>query len=373
MAKSSNPLFPVMVFSKVNLRRYLRDPLALFFTVVFPLIFLFVFGGLFGGGSGASFRVAIVNESDSQFSKTFVEDAKNNTKFLKVDQEATTLDKAKEKMNRGELDATIVLPADFGQVSDKGYPRGQAEVQYTQNNQQAGQTLTAILVGQFKELNRQFVAPSDEPFKAVSIQTNDRSLNQFDYTFAGLLGFSLLGLGIFGPVNVFPELKRAGVLRRISTTPIKVWQYFTSNVVTQVVIGLAAIAVQFLVAIFVFHLNLVGNVLELILFIALSIIMLLGIGLAIGGWAKNARQAAPLTNLIVFPMMFLSGTFFPRFLMPEWLQNLSAFFPLTPIIDGIRLISTEGKHLIDILPQLGIIGAWLVVVYIIAFRVFRWD
>jgi ABC-2 type transport system permease protein len=371
MAKS-NPLFPVGVFAKVNLRRYLRDPLALFFTVVFPLIFLFIFGGLFGGGGGASFRVALINQSDSQFAKTFVDQSKD-IKFLKIDQDATTLDQAKEKMKRGELDAAIVLPAGFGDVSDKGYPAGQAEVDYTQNNQQAGQTLATILEGQFKEINRQFVQPADEPFKVVSVQTNDRALNSFDYTFAGLLGFSLIGLGIFGPVNVFPELKRAGVLRRISTTPIKVWQDFTSNVATQVVIGLAAVTIQFLVAIFVFHLNLVGNVFELILFIALSIIMLLGIGLAIGGWAKNARQAAPLTNLIVFPMMFLSGTFFPRFLMPEWLQNISAFFPLTPVIDGIRLIATEGKHLIDIAPQLGIIGLWMVVVYFVAFRVFRWD
>jgi ABC-2 type transport system permease protein len=104
-----------------------------------------------------------------------------------------------------------------------------------------------------------------------------------------------------------------------------------------------------------------------------GIVMILGIGLAIGGWSKNERQAAPLSNIIVFPMMFLSGTFFPRFIMPEWLQNVSALLPLTPVIDGIRLITTEGRHLIDILPQLGLIGVWMLVVYAIAFRVFRWE
>lgn len=69
--------------------------------------------------------------------------------------------------------------------------------------------------------------------------------------------------------------------------------------------------------------------------------------------------------------MFLSGTFFSRFPMPEWLQNVSAFLPLTPIIDGVRLIATEGKHFIDILPQIGLIGVWVVIIYVIAFRVFR--
>jgi len=101
--------------------------------------------------------------------------------------------------------------------------------------------------------------------------------------------------------------------------------------------------------------------------------MILGIGLALGGWARNERQAAPLSNIVVFPMMFLSGTFFPRYIMPEWLQHVSSLLPLTPVIDGVRLIATEGKHLIDILPQVGLIGAWMIVIYLIAFKVFRWE
>lgn len=141
----------------------------------------------------------------------------------------------------------------------------------------------------------------------------------------------------------------------------------------QAIIGLVAIAVMFVVAIAVFHLQVVGNWLELAIFIIFSIAMILGIGLALGGWAKNERQVAPLANIVVFPMMFLSGTFFPRFLMPEWLQNITTFLPLTPVIDGIRLITTEGAHFINILPQIGLIGAWMVVIYLIAFKVFRWE
>jgi len=95
--------------------------------------------------------------------------------------------------------------------------------------------------------------------------------------------------------------------------------------------------------------------------------------LALGGWAKNERQAAPLGNIIVFPMMFLTGVFFPRFLMPHWLQGVTTYMPLTPVIDGSRMILTEGKHLIDLGPQLGVMAIWLVIVYAIAFRVFRWE
>ncbi len=366
-------LYTVRTFVKINTRRFFRDKLALFFSIGFPLIFLFVFGGLNSGNSGnVSFKVAIINESVTTQAKDFVKQSADS-KVLKVDQDIKDIATAKDKMTRSELDAAIVLPKEFGeQTSGAAFPTGQARIIYTQNNQQSAQALSAILTAQFNGLNASFVK-NETPFSVVSEQLNERSLSAFDYSFAGLLGFAIIGMGIFGPVNVFPELKKMGILRRLSTTPLKVWQYFLSVMIGQAFIGLISLGIMFIVAIFLFHLEVVGNYLELAAFIVGGIIMILGIGLALGGWAKNERQVAPLANIIVFPMMFLSGTFFPRFLMPEWVQNISSFLPLTPVIDGIRLIATEGKHLVDILPQVGLIGAWMIIIYAIAFKVFRWE
>lgn len=365
-------LFTVYTFFKINTRRFFRDKLALFFSVGFPLIFLFVFGGLNSGSGDASFKVALINESNSSVAKDFTAQA-SQSKVLKVNTDIKTLDEAKEKMTRSEIDAAIVLPADFGATKPgQVLPSGEAKVIYTQNNQQSAQALKSILALQFSAINATLVK-TETPFSVVGEQLNERSLSGFDYAFAGLVGFAIIGMGIFGPINVFPELKKMGILRRLSTTPLKVWQYFLSVMAGQAYIGLISIAIMFVIAILVFHLNVVGSYLELAVFLVMSIIMILGIGLALGGWAKNERQVAPLANIIVFPMMFLSGTFFPRFLMPEWVQTLSNFLPLTPVIDGIRLIITEGKHLIDILPQVGLIGIWMVVIYIIAFKVFRWE
>jgi ABC-2 type transport system permease protein len=365
-------LFTVGVFVKINTKRFFRDKLALFFGIGFPLIFLFVFGGLNSGNKDVSFNVALINESQTSFAKDFAKQAEDS-KVLKVNKDVKTLDEARDKMSRSELDAAIVLPEDFGSMQPgEQFPSGQAKVVFTQNNQQSGQALSSILDTQFKGINAKFVK-NETPFTVASEQLNERSLSAFDYTFAGLLGFAIIGMGIFGPVNVFPELKKMGILRRLSTTPLKVWQYFLSTMIGQAVIGLISLAIMFAVAILVFKLKIVGNYLELAAFIVFGITMILGIGLALGGWAKNERQVAPLANIVVFPMMFLSGTFFPRYIMPEWLQNVSAFLPLTPVIDGIRLIATEGKHLIDILPQVGLVGLWMIIIYAIAFKVFRWE
>jgi ABC-2 type transport system permease protein len=363
-------LFTVWVFAKLNTRRFFRDRLALFFGILFPLIFLFVFGGIFGKSSDTSFRIAVINQSDTTFAKDFTKQIAEN-KVFKVDKDVSNLEQAKEKMTRSQVDATIVLPDNFGEEAS-GHPSGQAKVLYSQNSAQAGQTLVALMQGIFKEVNSKIVTIR-EPFTAVGEAQTNKSLSSFDYTFAGLLGFSIIGLGIFGPISVFPELKKQGILRRLHTTPLRVWQYFTSTMISQAIIGLISIGVMFAVAITMFDLNVVGDPLSIVVWLLLGIIMILGIGLAIGGWARNERQAAPLGNIVVFPMMFLSGTFFPRFLMPEWLQGVTNFLPLTPVIDGIRLLTTEGKSLLDLGVQLAFVLGWTAIIYLIAFRVFRWE
>jgi ABC-2 type transport system permease protein len=362
----------VVVFTKLSTKRFFRDRLAQFFSILFPLIFLFVFGSLNSGNSNVTFNVAVLNESKTAYAAKFDRELQKSSTF-KIDSTLTSLSAAKAKMSKNQLDGIIILPSNFGVMqSGQHYPSGQAQVLYDETSSGTGQTLTSVLQSNFAQINAKFVTVQ-QPFSAAGRELNAKSLSSFDYTFSGLLGFSIIGLGIFGPVNVFPELKKQGILRRLHTTPLKTWQYFLATMFSQAITGAIAIAIQFAVAIKVFHLKVDGNYLEIAIFTLLSIFMILGLGLAIGGWAKNERQAAPLSNIIVFPMLFLSGTFFPRYLMPHWLQTITNYLPLTPVIDGLRLLTTEGKSLLDVGPQIGLIAIWFVVIYAIAFRVFKWE
>ncbi|MHB1864816.1 MAG: ABC transporter permease [Candidatus Saccharimonadales bacterium] len=363
-------LFTVIAFTRLSTQRFFRDRLAIFFTVLFPLIFLFVFGALTNSNNKVSFKVAVINQSHSVYASEVVKRIDTQSEY-KVDKTVKTLSQAETKMDKNQLDSAIVLPSNFGE-NHSNRPTGQVKVYYTVNNQSAGQTIIALLPDTLKPVNAHFV-DVNLPFTIVGNQLKQRSLTQFDYTFSGLLGFTIIGVGIFGPVNVFPELKKQGILRRLHTTPIRVWQYFLSTMFSQAITGSISVLVQFLIAISVFHLKIYGNYLEILVYLVLCIFMILGIGLAIGGWAKNERQAAPLSNIIVFPMLFLSGTFFPRYDMPQWLQSVTNWLPLTPVIDGLRMLTTEGKDLLQIGPQIGLVALWMVVIYAIAFKVFRWE
>ncbi len=372
MSPFRKKLYTIQIFTKLSTKRFFRDRLAIFFGILFPLIFLFVFGSLSKGGGKLSFKVAVINQSDTVYSQQIVKEI-GSSSIYKVDPNITTLKQAEDKMSKSQLDGTILLSPDFGKEAyGTTVPKGQIQVLYTQNTQASGETIVSVIQSSLGQINKQFVVVTD-PFTVAGKQLNEKSLTAFDYTFAGLLGFSIVGIGIFGPINVFPELKKQGILRRLHTTPIRVWQYFTSTMFSQSIVGVVSIAIQFIVAILVFNLKVDGNYLEILIFTILSIFMILGIGLAIGGWAKNERQAAPLSNIIVFPMLFLSGTFFPRFEMPHWLQSVTNYLPLTPVIDGLRQLTTEGKHLYQIMPEIGLVLIWMVIIYVIAFRVFKWE
>lgn len=371
MDRIKKALLPIYVYVPIDIKRLFRDKVAIFFVFLFPLIFLFIFGNIFSGNSDVSFRIGIINQSDSEFSKQFAAQLKDN-KIFKVDDEITSLETAEEKMNRGQVDATVVLPTGFGDISEAGYPAGQAKIVYNQSNESAAGTLRSVLEGVFKEVNNGIV-PSVTPFTVTSESTNTKGLRQFDYTFTGLLGFTMLSLGVFGPISTFPRLKQKGVLRRYELTTLKVWQYFVGNVLSNGFVGLLSVAVMFVTALTAFDLNMQGNYLVLTLMAFIGTTLMFGIGLAVGGWARTENQAAPLGQVVTMPMMFLSGVFFPTFLMPEWLQNISRFIPLTPIVDSMRLIVTENAGLMDLGPQLAIMGGWMVVIYLIAFRVFRWE
>lgn len=371
MDKFKKAMLPIITFARIDIKRLFRDKVAIFFTFFFPLVFLLIFGTIFSSNTSLSFRVSLLNESRTSFAKDFEKQLRKNDMF-KVDDEATTLPLAKEKMQRGQLEATIILPEDFGAVQGEGHPTGVAKIVYDQNNQDAASSLASIMDSIFVDVNNKLV-PYEPPFTTATESTATKGLTQFDYTFSGLLGFVVLSLGIFGPTQVFPRLKQRGVLRRYRTTTLKVWQYFLANVVSNAFVGILSAIVMFVTAVAMFDLNMRGNYLLLAMVIILGTVMLFGIGLAIGGWAKNENQAAPISQLVTLPMMFLSGVFFPTFIMPELLQKVTQFIPLTSVVDSIRLIVTENAGLAQLAPELGIMAAWTLIIYVIAFRLFRWE
>lgn len=353
-------------------KRFRRDKVALFFTFLFPLLFLLVFGAIFNNDT-VNFNVAIINHAKNDFARGFVEGANNDKSGVLKIKDVADMAEAKEKMKRSEINGIIELPADFGEIkSGVGSPTGVLKVLYSKGSDQAGSTLTAIMSQIIDDINKKMGQP-EPPLKVASQAVGDEQLSNFDYTFTGLLAFSLMSMGVFGLANQMPTEKQKGSYRRLRAAPFSSGQLIIANSIQYTIIAMLSAAMMIVVGMLIFQFQMRGNWLLFVPFLILSAAMMVGLGLVVGAWAKNENQSAPLGNLISFPMMFLSGAFFPSFMFPEWLQAVSKFIPMTPVVDGFRMIMTENATLVEILPYAGGVGLTIVIVYTLAIKLFRWE
>lgn len=180
-------------------------------------------------------------------------------------------------------------------------------------------------------------------------------------------------MGIFGLANTMPAEKKRGSYRRLRAAPFSPAQLIIASGIHYLVVALLSVATMFLVGTFVFHFKMRGDWLVFFPFLLLSAVAMIGLGLTIGGWAKNENQSSVLTNVVAMPLMFLSGVFFPVYLFPDWLQGVTKFVPVTPMVEGFRLVMTEHAGFGDIALQFGLVGLWVVVVYGAAIKLFRWE
>jgi ABC-2 type transport system permease protein len=377
----------------VQLKHFLRDPIYLFFILVFPLVFLFIFGTIFGGSRDVNLTTALLNNSDTEFAQDFVERLKaQESQSLKILSDDLSFEDARLKMARGEIDSIIELPPGFGSVGQTAaqqgeespaavtqttppsvfLPTGQLRVYYDEGSPQAGQIVATIMTGILDQINGALMGTTP-PLSVEQVSVGVNGLSQFDYIFSGLLSYVLMTMGIYALSQQLPAEKRSGSLRRIKATPFRAWQLLTGLALAYLLLTLLSAALMIGVSMVVFDFQMRGSWLVLAAFSIVSALAMIGIGALVAGVARNSNQATVASQSIAFPMMFLSGVFFPRYLMPDFLQNISSWIPLTPVGDGIRYITTEGVGLPDLLPQLFLISAWGIVAYVLAFRLFKWE
>ena len=72
-------------------------------------------------------------------------------------------------------------------------------------------------------------------------------------------------------------------------------------------------------------------------------------------------------------MMFLSGVFFDNDLLPGWVSNITEFLPLTPLVESLRESALYGTNTFELLPQLIIILAWIMVAFGVGVKTFKWE
>lgn len=369
MDKRSRSLYALRGLTIASLKMYFRNKTALFFSLFFPIVFIVVFGTIFKDSS-ASFKVHLTNESAAPLGDEF-KAVLSKSPVLKI--EEGSKDQGAANLNEGKADLTVVIPANFGQKIGDQYTPAVITVRYNAARPQNGGAAAQIVQQVAAQFNDTITgAPKIVGVDAAGVST--KNLSYIDFLLPGMVGLSIMQLGIFSVAFGFISYKTTGMLRRIQATPVHPGTFLAAQGITRLIMAvlqtliLAGIGVAF----FDFHLG-ASSWLPFIVLSLLGSVVFMEIGFAIAGWAKNEDQAQPVAQLIQFPMMFLSGTFFPRDSFPPLLQTITDYLPLTYLADALRVVANDGVSLWAVRGDLLGLLVWGIIAAFVSIRLFRWE
>ena len=357
-----------LALTKASLKMYYRNKGAIIFSLLLPVALMSIFGFLSKGG-GSSLKISLSNHATSEISKKFVEVLKGVDAFKVVEESEET---GASELGKGNIDLQVIIPENFGNIEDGKAVASNVQTRFNKGKPQSGQVanmiITQIVSGFDKRLtNSQTVLD----VKSEGVTTNN--LGYFDFILPGLLSMTIMQLGIFGVAFSFVSFKASGALRRIQATPVHPIYFVFAQAVTRLLVTLATATLLVGLGTYFFGFHMIGNYFYFTIVAILGILIFLGVGFAIAGWAKDETQVAPVANLIQLPLLLLSGIFFSRDGFPSWLKTITDYFPLTYVSHGLRKIANEGADLTQIPGDLIGMIVWVILVYAIAIKLFRWE
>lgn len=361
----------IYLFASTQLKRSLRDPLTVVILMGLPVMLLLVFGAFLNNTTNLTLRTAIVNQSEHTFAEEF-EKSLRDSEIIEATEDELTLDEARDRMQNSELDTIIELSETFGVPTEEGMPTGAVKYYVDDANAQSSQLVGSVVNAIVDGYNDSMIDVT-MPLVAEPISINVNEVQPISWVYAMFTGMAILMVGIFGVGSLLPADKKAKILRRMHVTPLKPSQVSIGTMLAFAAIGIVMVLIMTALAMLLFDMEIKGNYLTLAIFVAIGLVGMLGFGLAIGGVAKNSTQADVAGQIIFLGSLALGGVWFPIAMLPEYLQAIVNFMPLTPIIEGLRYIITDGATLIDLGPQLLVMGIWILIVYIVGFRTFRWE
>lgn len=364
-------MLTTLQYARIQLLRVFRDPVTLIVLFSIPVVILLLFG-MFTSNSNdnVSLKIAVVNQSEKPFAKTFATELEKIKAFKKPD-EKLTFDQAKERMKEDELDGIVVLPESFGAAKDNA-PSGKAQVYVDQADYTTGDIVMGIMSAVADATNNS-ITGAEPPIQVERQSISGNSTRIFDYFYAIFTAMAIMMAGIFGVASTIPADKKSGVLRRMRVTPFKTSQLVGGLSLAYVVITGVSVALMTLLAIFGFKMTMHGSWIDFGIFVLLACLVMIALGIMVGGWAKNTTQSDIYGQIIFMTSLAFGGVWVPRALMPEWLQGITSYLPLTPIVEGIQRITTDGASIMTLGFQIAVLVGWLAVATIVSIKTFRWE
>lgn len=357
----------------VSFKSFSREKTTMFFTVTFPILLILVFGTIFMDDDKVNFNLCVQDLDQTETSAEIAKALTDTGKF-KITRVDPAID-AKKYAKDNKVNLVLVIPEGyeraFAQYLQFGDPNASVTITYV-NDPSSSSVVEKmqILNMAFATMNQSLAAKP--PFvRTAEVSIHTRKYRFIEFFIPGIIAMAVMTESLFGTVNLNTELRQKGIIRKLSTTPITRTDWVLSNILYQFMLAVIATTAMLLVGYGVFDVTLQLNA-WLPLFIILDVFTFVGIGMILTRIVKEAQSAAAAANAIAFPMMFLSGSFFPLEMMPGFLQSFAKMLPLYYVNEGLRAAMVFNDN-VNALSYAGIIGAFASVVFILGITATRWE
>lgn len=334
------PRSALVNLSLANWRALVRDRQKFIFTLVFPFVFIGIF-----------FLINAVSQPD-EIAVTIEDPTGTVAPALSRDDVIRVASPDEVGAPPSELEVAMRAP--------KGL-RGDISV-VTSGGPGPGTKVRDLLVGAGANAERVDIAGPDgeEPFEPV----------RFGIPAVLILAFASLAL--YGTAIPIIQLRERGTLRLLGVTPLSRLSFLLAQAPARLAIALIQLLVMGTVAALTGFLD-VAQLAGLAATLLLGLAMLFSLGYLAAGLLRDSESSSLVLGTLLPIVLFLSGVFLPLQLLPDVLQGISRFIPLTYFGDALRqdLVGFDGEFArwISYLSM----GGTAVVATLLATRTFRWD
>ena len=366
----------------VSIKTFFREKSAMFFTIAFPIILILVFGTIFLNQDNVSFDLHVQDRDQTGSSAQLVKALELNGKFriTAVDPAIDATQYAKDK----KASLVLVIPVGYekalarrlglmGGIPNAAFRDPNASVSVTYiYDASASSTSTKIqlLMAGLAVVNQGL--SGQPPFiRAAETSILAKKYRFIEFFVPGIIAMSVMTSSLSGAVTMNAELRQKGVIRKLSTTPITRTDWILSNILYQFVLAVISTVAILVVSYAVFSVRLQINA-WLFVFLVLEVFTFGGIGMILTRVANEAESAAAAANFIMFPMMFLAGSFFPIEMMPGFLQRIARILPLYYVNEGLRasMVSVDNTAALRYAAMIGVFAA---VVFVLGISTTKWE
>jgi ABC-type multidrug transport system permease subunit len=336
----------------VRMKEFLREPEAIFWSFVFPILLASGLAVAFRNRPAEVVHVGVVATSGAA-ADTLVARVRRADGF---EVERLADDSAARSALRTGRVAVVAVPAGGGRV----------EYRFDDTRPEARFARLAM------DDAIQRGAGRADPVGVSERRVRESGSRYIDFLVPGLLGMNIMGGGMWSIGFSIVEARRKRLLKRLVATPMSRAQYLVSYILTRLAFLVGEAAILLGIAAFAFGVPLRGSLLQLGLIAVAASLAFSGLGLLVSCRVRTIEAVSGLMNFAMLPMWVLSGIFFSSSNYPAAFQPFIQALPLTAVNDALRGNMLQGLGWGAVLPELGVIAAWLVVSFVLALKLFRW-